>query len=1389
MARFLPWTAVILAVYLVTFEGVLTREYNEHKSKANRARRQATDSTLSGNYNPGGRRSKTSKRSLPQVNGKPEQDLVTFEGVLTRANEHKSKANRARQQATDSTLSGNYNPGGRRAKTSKRSLPQVNGKPEQDLVTFEGVLTRANEHKSKANRARRQATDSTLSGNYNSGGRRSKTSKRSLPQVNGKPEQDAPITRNQKDVTPEPESNATRNESRRALPAAAVAVLNNPKVQEAAINKGVEVVGNLVDKQFENIEHAQNKSAEFLKKEIKLDIMPDKAWINDNMFVPSGYHIDASVEEGSNSPKANGNTPFTYPTGMGQVLMNGCWGANYSTHDPCYNSKAQSTNCWNMIDGAAFIGVGFDGNGKYSPESRKMSIVQRNCANKASYDGFDVPDTMNVHGIYDTSASMATFESRTQYQQHLQTEAGMSGSYFGFSAGVKAAWGGSMQASTQQYMAILDVDVDRYQIFMDEVKPSDLSLSFLREFMDLPVSYYHPGAQIKYQNFIQRWGTHYIKSAQFGGQLEIIKTMVASHVASKSEFAEKMEAEYRGLFASVGAKQSSEGGSQSREENKFTSTSVKAQGGSQEIATVLSDVYSPTFKGAFKEWLESIPAYPKAYRFLLGTITDLVNFRANDLFLGEPVDWGCEGHSSDLVQETTGDVTRSYYSVADANGTVSKFYCPFQDREELDIALSRRRASLKRAIETYMEEGPTSVSDMQIPECSAKDQSTDTQNDFLANTPVPTWNEITQQDKTITVTFDMENDLPRGPIGLMKIQRNMSREVRFKHGRWFTADTDGKFHMYSGYRNGKSAKLNRHKLSIFGLVLSYNSKYGSLELSEEDFNASKKIYPTLSKELVGFPLARVNLLYSDSTSPLKRTTQTPTVIPCNVKWSNALRLDPTTTGGRCLHFTASSAGDIFVVFATVPSRSTTWYYVQIGINKVAIYKGGNNVTNTSDSGAISIGDTLLYQSYFVCLYEKPNSTLIEYGKSLGTSESGDVYLTYLDTDHPLNVRFYAFGNMDASVKIWDAHILSRDLTNVDCKGITHKDLPTNLCVQKCHSLCDPFAGCRHPGADDLEPSDCLACRVARDPLTSTCLESCPIGTEPVTEDKNCSSTFDAKTLYGGTTAPKEFNYGQTFNGVELANIPQLNHLTLCLWTKFPPTSVTGYRNNTPAYYYEKTTRKGFQLDFLHQDGAESTNDPRGTFVIKNNGTERYIDFSKQFLDDHQWHHVCVTWNGVTGVTLVYVDGHRDPNARGRPPHSDGIIRGSITGGGKLIALRYASQIYYLTELNLWNIVRSAEEIAESSRSCFGSPGNVKAWHEFWTYGYEDKPHVSPSQCISLQTSNAPDSEVAENDGPPSENVDTTSGQDKPAGKKKYYLKYKKQASRKKTKKEKVNLEI
>ena len=39
----------------------------------------------------------------------------------------------------------------------------------------------------------------------------------------------------------------------------------------------------------------------------------------------------------------------------------------------------------------------------------------------------------------------------------------------------------------------------RYEIFMDEVRPQDLSVAFLKEFMNLPTSYYAPGSPLKYR--------------------------------------------------------------------------------------------------------------------------------------------------------------------------------------------------------------------------------------------------------------------------------------------------------------------------------------------------------------------------------------------------------------------------------------------------------------------------------------------------------------------------------------------------------------------------------------------------------------------------------------------------------------------------------------------------------------------------------------------------------------------------------------------------------------------------------------------------------------------------------------------------------------------------
>ena len=47
-----------------------------------------------------------------------------------------------------------------------------------------------------------------------------------------------------------------------------MALLKNPKVQGAVIEKGIEVAGKLVDKQLKIIDEAQEKAEAFLKKEV-----------------------------------------------------------------------------------------------------------------------------------------------------------------------------------------------------------------------------------------------------------------------------------------------------------------------------------------------------------------------------------------------------------------------------------------------------------------------------------------------------------------------------------------------------------------------------------------------------------------------------------------------------------------------------------------------------------------------------------------------------------------------------------------------------------------------------------------------------------------------------------------------------------------------------------------------------------------------------------------------------------------------------------------------------------------------------------------------------------------------------------------------------------------
>ncbi|KAJ7378598.1 hypothetical protein OS493_021898 [Desmophyllum pertusum] len=294
----------------------------------------------------------------------------------------------------------------------------------------------------------------------------------------------------------------------------------------AAIAK--EVGQKAVEKQFEIMEEQQAKAQEFIDEKLEVNVEPEKGWKTEDLLVPAGFHIDAEMTGEDKKPQGEaGEQPFVYPMGVGGLLMNGCFGTNYQPGDPCYEARWKTTLCLSLIDGAAFIGVGFDSRGDYSPESRKMSIVQRDCTGRATYDDFDVPDTMNVHGIYDTSASMQTYYSREEYQKSLQRQSGTAGSIFGFYRGVKKA---------------------------GEVRRSVVHRNTWRFILSTLI-----------EDFILRWGTHYIKSGKFGGRLQILKTMEATEVAARKQFSQVMEMEFRMLFMSLNSKEEKESASSEKE--------------------------------------------------------------------------------------------------------------------------------------------------------------------------------------------------------------------------------------------------------------------------------------------------------------------------------------------------------------------------------------------------------------------------------------------------------------------------------------------------------------------------------------------------------------------------------------------------------------------------------------------------------------------------------------------------------------------------------------------------------------------------------------------------------------------------------------------------------
>ena len=106
------------------------------------------------------------------------------------------------------------------------------------------------------------------------------------------------------------------------------------------------------------------------------------------------------------------------------------------------------------------------------------------------------------------------------------------------------------------------------------------------------------------------------------------------------------------------------------------------------------------------------------------------------------------------------------------------------------------------------------------------------------------------------------------------------------------------------------------------------------------------------------------------------------------------------------------------------------------------------------------------------------------------------------------------------------------------------------------------------------------------------------------------------------------------------------------------------------------------------------------------------------IEVNQWHHTCVTWENTKGDWQLYKDGQLAENGTGLMinhiiPSGGTVVIGQdqdSVGGGFQIGDAFGPG--EVTEVNLWDTVLSASDIAAQHTNCTIMPGLVHSWTQF-----------------------------------------------------------------------------
>lgn len=276
----------------------------------------------------------------------------------------------------------------------------------------------------------------------------------------------------------------------------------------------------------------------------------------------------------------------------------------------------------NVISGATAIGYGFNALGQYGPSSLTQQVFAQTFNDNKTYTDpntnitYSVPDNVSVQSYSPMSGSTQVFSSQYDLQTYFSEQAGLSGSYGGFSGQISVAYSNALQEWGSVFYALTNAWVASWECQVISETTAELTSNFQSVFSGLP-SAFNATTQDQFFEFFYTYGTHFVSGVGVGGYFCYYEAVNNSGSYSQTTVSANVSLEYNAVFATASGQSQTDWNQlgQSWVNNRIVT--VSALGGSPESLEALNPTFGTNAQSAYNSWLSTIAKNPSEVQFYL----------------------------------------------------------------------------------------------------------------------------------------------------------------------------------------------------------------------------------------------------------------------------------------------------------------------------------------------------------------------------------------------------------------------------------------------------------------------------------------------------------------------------------------------------------------------------------------------------------------------------------------------------------------------------------------------------------------------------------------------------------------------------------------------------